>query len=477
MLKEKHLNMKKTTEIIFISLFTFLILFTCVSNAPSKGFSEIEKRKTPVVRVVERVSPSVVNISTQQIVQRQVSPFGEIGSPFFDSFFKNFLAPEFIQRFKLKTLGSGIVFKDGKKVLTNHHVINQAQEISVITNKGLRLSANLIGSDAATDIAVLQIRGGTLLHPIPLGTSSDLMIGETVIAIGNPFGLSNTVTAGVISSLHRSLQSEGRVYKDLIQTDASINPGNSGGPLLNILGRVIGINTAIYSNAQGIGFAIPIDRVKKISGAIIEYGSVPPVWFGIDCQFLIPSIARHFGFKRGNNGILVTAVEPNSPAYMCHIKAGDIISTINQEPVRSPLTFQQILNQYIPGDRITLSVTRNGVMQKVHLILKRLTPLHGTFIFRRIFGFDIRNLSRKEKSILSQSGVSAVAISAIIPRTFASTNGLRKGDILLKLNGITLKDTQTFRKILLRHIRRGRFELIVLRGSFTYKIAFNLYSS
>ncbi|RTZ89500.1 MAG: serine protease Do [Deltaproteobacteria bacterium] len=468
--------MVKILRYYVTGLSVFLIFTLSAPSLWAAPTGELERRRTPVVRVVEKVSPSVVNISTEKVVQRSVSPFGGFGSPFFDSFFKDFLAPEFIQRFKLQTLGSGIVFSGGKRVVTNEHVIDQAQEISVITNKGKRFSATLVGADPVTDLAVLKIKGKTTLPPIQLGTSSDLMIGETVIAIGNPFGLSNTVTTGVISSLHRSLHSKGRIYKDLIQTDASINPGNSGGPLLNILGKVIGINTAIYGNAQGIGFAIPIDKVRRISSALIEYGEVPPVWIGIDCQALTPAIARHFNFK-GDKGILVTAIEPGSPAARADLKAGDIVVSLNHDPVLSTFMFQQILNQHLPGDHIDLTIIRNGKTRKLALTLKRLTPNHGAFLVRRIFGFELRDLNRKERHLLSGSGVTGIAVSGIIPHSFASSNGLRKGDILLRLNGKPLKQVRDFRKVVIRSIRTGRFEIVLLRGGYTYKIVFDLYQS
>ncbi len=468
--------MSKRARKRWSGILIFLIGWGCLSAAQGGTYSEIEKRRTPIVKVVQKASPSVVNISSQKIVQRRVSPFGGLGDPFFDSFFKNFLAPEFIQRYKLKTLGSGIVFNDGTLIITNQHVINQAEEISIITNKGDRYSAKVIGSDEVTDLAVLKLKEGVHLPPIPLGTSSDLMIGETVIAIGNPFGLSNTVTVGVISSLHRSLHNEGRIYKDLIQTDASINPGNSGGPLLNILGKAIGLNTAIYSNAQGIGFAIPIDKVKKISHALIEYGNVPPVWFGIDCQSLTPTIARHFNFK-GEKGILVTAIEKGSPAFLAHIKPGDIIISIDTDPVSSPLMFQQVLNQHLPGDSITLRVARNGKLEKLPLTLKRLTMPHGAFLVRRIFGFDIRRLTRRQERLLKRAGIRGVVISEVIPNSLATRNGLRKGDILIRLNGIPVNTPQSFRKVLVKNMRAGIFELVVIRGSYTYKIILNIYES
>ncbi len=453
-----------------------LLAATCGLATAQPFSTERAKRRTPVVRVVEKTSSSVVNISTQKIVQRRVSPFGGFGNPFFDSFFKDFLAPEFIQRFKLKTLGSGIVFAGGRKVLTNEHVIGGAEKITVLSNTGKRFSAVLIGADPVTDLAVLKIKGTATLPAITLGTSSDLMIGETVVAIGNPFGLSNTVTAGVISSLHRTLQAKGRIYKDLIQTDASINPGNSGGPLLNILGKVIGINTAIYSNAQGIGFAIPIDRVKKVSAVLIRFGKIPPVWVGIDCQPLTRTIAKHFQFK-GGGGILVTAIEPGSPAAQSSLKAGDIITSIDNDAVTSLILFQQILNQHLPGDTLTFKVSRNGSNKKCPVTLKRLTPGHAAFLVHRVFGFEIRGLNGRERRRLADTGLAGIAIANIIPGSVAATNGLRRGDILLKLNGTPLKDVNAFNKTTIKNVRSGRFELLLLRGSYTYKIVFNLYQS
>ena len=470
---------EKTSNISRNLLVSLVITVTLITAWAAAGWAatpaEIEKRKTPVVRVVERVASSVVNISTQQVVQRRVSPFGGLEDNLFGSFFKDFLAPEFIQRFKLKTLGSGIVFDDGQKILTNAHVIEGAQTISVLTNRGKRLQASLIGSDALTDIAVLRLKKSASLPPIPLGTSSDLMIGETVIAIGNPFGLSNTVTVGVVSSLHRSLNGENRIYKNLIQTDASINPGNSGGPLLNILGRVIGINTAIYSKAQGIGFAIPIDEVKKIAKTLLIYGQVPPVWIGIDCQVLTPSIARHFKAK-GIRGILITDLEPGSPAARSHLTVGDILVAINHEPVSSPVSLQQVLSQFLPGDTVSLSVYRDGRNRALPLTLQRLTPHHGRLVTRRLFGFELRPLNRRERARLAEAGIEGgIAIAGVVPHSIATINGLREGDVLLRLNGVRLNDLATFYQQCIAHLRGGHFEFLLLRGTYTYRLIFNLY--
>ena len=201
------------------------------------------------------------------------NPFYQFrGGLLFDEFFSDFFESPSRAR---SSLGSGVIIKSDGTILTNEHVILRAAKIKVTLLDGREFEGRLIGSDPESDLAVVQIVGEGPFPTLEMGTSEDLMIGETVIAIGNPFGLSHTVTAGVISSLHRSIRSDGRIYRDFVQTDASINPGNSGGPLLNIRGLLIGINTAIYQEAQGIGFAIPVDRVKRI--AVLTLGAGRPV--------------------------------------------------------------------------------------------------------------------------------------------------------------------------------------------------------
>ncbi|MBU4102142.1 MAG: trypsin-like peptidase domain-containing protein, partial [Proteobacteria bacterium] len=208
----------------------------------------------------------VVNISSEFEVSKRINPFSGFGiDPFFDSFFKDFFDPGLERRQKRTSLGSGVII-DGKRgfILTNSHVITKTGTITVTLKDEREFTANIVGADPDSDLAVLQITSKTPLPAIEMGSSEDIMIGETVIAIGNPFGFSNTVTTGVISAINRGISAEDRVFHDFIQIDASINPGNSGGPLLNINGELIGINTAIYAKAQGIGFAIPINKAKKL---------------------------------------------------------------------------------------------------------------------------------------------------------------------------------------------------------------------
>mmetsp|Transcript_713 Transcript_713/g.548 ORF Transcript_713/g.548 Transcript_713/m.548 type:complete len:283 (-) Transcript_713:13-861(-) len=274
--------MTKTKYFNKFSLLGYFFLFlvsTCC-------FAKTYNRETPVVIAVNKVSPAVVNISTEYTVSRSQNPVFNFGpnSFFFDDFFKLFDSG-FERKYKRRSLGSGVII-DGKRgfILTNAHVLSKDSTITVVLKDKREFKTKIIGVDADSDLAVLHIASTTELPCVEMGNSDGLMIGETVIAIGNPFGFSNTVTTGVISAVNRSIKKKERVFENFIQTDASINPGNSGGPLLNINGKLIGINTAIYEKAQGIGFAIPINIAKRIVSDLILYGEVVPAWLGIIVQ-------------------------------------------------------------------------------------------------------------------------------------------------------------------------------------------------
>ena len=259
-----------------------------------------------MVRAVRKVSPAVVNISSEYEVRKQVSPFsGYRMDPFFDSFFKDFFDPGNERRYTRNSLGSGVII-DGQRgfILTNAHVVEKTGTIRVVLNDQEEYAAQVVGADPDSDLAVLRIESKTPLPAIDMGDSDNLMIGETVIAIGNPFGFSHTVTTGVISALNRSFRIDDRVFQDFIQTDASINPGNSGGPLLNINGELVGINTAIYAKAQGIGFAIPINKAKRIINDLIRYGEVIPAWIGITVQDIDKRLAKYLKMQEAG-GVLV----------------------------------------------------------------------------------------------------------------------------------------------------------------------------
>ncbi len=257
-----------------------LALVSLVSALPLGAAGARDARRTPIVAAVEKSGPSVVNVSAEHVVQQRRNPL--------DIFFGYDLRP---RTSRSESLGSGVVIAPGV-VVTNDHVISGASRIFVTTSDGRELEAKLEGADADNDLAVLSVNAKGLV-PATLGTSSDLMIGETVIAIGNPFGLSNTVTAGIVSAVHRTVQGEsGRNYSDFLQTDAAINPGNSGGALVNVLGELIGINTAIVGGANTIGFAIPIDRVRRVADDLLNYKEVKTVWIGVRGGTAMPENPR-----------------------------------------------------------------------------------------------------------------------------------------------------------------------------------------
>src|SRR5258708_8820746 len=261
-------------------------------------------RRTPIVTVAHDVGPAVVNIQTESTIRRR-----EV-DPFFDPF-GVFGGRD--RSYTSQSLGSGFVWSSEGIIVTNNHVVEGASRITVNFSDGTQVPAKLIGVDPDSDVAVLRVDAKNLLAA-PIGTSSDLLIGETVIAVGNPFGLSGTVTTGVVSALGPPAPSTeaGRTFTDFIQTDASINPGNSCGPLLHIDGRVIGINTMIYANAQGIGFAIPVDRAKKVIQDIVRFGQVHSAWIGAVTATITPEEARRTGLQT-SRGALVARVISGSP--------------------------------------------------------------------------------------------------------------------------------------------------------------------
>ena len=332
--------LKKSLKIYTQTILPLMIAIVLLMVGSSTGSVTEYQRETPVVNAVRKVGPAVVNISSQYEVRKRANPFSGFGmDPFFDSFFKDFFDPGLEQRYQRSSLGSGVII-DGKRgfILTNAHVIEKTGTIKIVLNDEREFEAQLVGADPDSDLAVLRIESKTPLPAIEMGNSDDLMIGETVIAIGNPFGFSHTVTTGVISALNRSIRTDDRVFQDFIQTDASINPGNSGGPLLDINGDLIGINTAIYAKAQGIGFAIPINKARRIISDLIRHGEVIPAWIGIVVQDIDNKLAKYLKIP-GSKGVIVKEVEKNSPAIEAGIREGDIVLSVGNKKIQSGQDF------------------------------------------------------------------------------------------------------------------------------------------
>ncbi|NEQ96468.1 MAG: trypsin-like serine protease [Cyanothece sp. SIO2G6] len=329
--------------------------------------------RTFVADAVNRVGPAVVRLDTERVVSRQPfsSPFAD--DPFFRRFFGEDAFPDDPREFREQGQGSGFIVDASGIILTNAHVVSGADTVTVTLRDGRTFDGEVKGADDTLDLAVVKISGADL--PIaPLGNSADVQVGDWAIAVGNPLGLDNTVTLGIVSTLNRSSFQAGISDKriDFIQTDAAINPGNSGGPLVNANGEVIGINTAIRADAQGIGFSIPIDAVKEIQDQLARGETIPHPFVGIRMSTLTPEMAKQFNSDPNSpilipeiNGVLVAAVLPESPAAVGGIRRGDVITKIDDEPVTTAEQVQEVVSQAAIGQALSFTVQRGDQTQQL----------------------------------------------------------------------------------------------------------------
>jgi Do/DeqQ family serine protease len=318
----------------------------------------------PFVRVAELVTPAVVNISTVmsgkgRTPSEMYRPFGndQFFRDFFDRFFEG--SP---RRRQQNSLGSGLIIDKGGLILTNHHVVKDADEITVRFSNKQETKGKVVGVDPKTDLAVIRVEAKEDLPVVMLGNSDGLRVGDWAIAIGNPFGLDHTLTVGVVSATGRS-EVGITTFENFIQTDASINPGNSGGPLLNIRGEVIGINTAIVASGQGIGFAIPVNMARKIMDDLVRKGKVTRGWLGVGIQPVTPELAK--SFKLDQEGVLINQIMPKSPAQAAGLKVGDLILGIDGKSVKDPRELQQIISEAEVGKTLVIDLWRENAKQTV----------------------------------------------------------------------------------------------------------------
>jgi serine protease Do len=407
-------------------------------------------RRTPIVTVAHDVGPAVVNIQTESTIRRrEVDPFDPFG--IFGGRDRSFTS---------QSLGSGFVWSSEGIIVTNNHVVEGASSITVNFSDGTQLPARLIGVDPDSDVAVLRVDAKNLLAA-PVGTSADLLIGETVIAVGNPFGLSGTVTTGVVSALGRSVPSKeaGRTFTDFIQTDASINPGNSGGPLLNIEGRVIGINTMIFANAQGIGFAIPVDRAKKVVQDILRYGQVHSAWIGAVTATITPEEARRTGL-RASRGALVARVISGSPAQAAGLRTGDIITAVAGKPIDSREAFSTLTATVAAGQPLPLTVARDGKTESISVRPSEAPGDLGLRILWEIAGLRVADRGR------------AVVIDEIARGSRSENIGLAQGDVIVGVNGVEVASVKDLNQALTQSAERSSVVLQVARGRYIYSLTF-----
>ena len=457
-----------------ISFFVFFTLYFLITPANLNAENE-NLRESAVVKAIRKVSPAVVNISSESEVRKRVNPFYGFGmDPNFDSFFRDFFDPGFEQKYKRTSLGSGVII-DGKRgfILTNKHVIIKSSTITVALKDGREFKAQVIGADPDSDLAVLRISPKKDLPAIDMGNSDNLMIGETVIAIGNPFGFSNTVTTGVVSATNRSIKVDDTFYHDFIQTDASINPGNSGGPLLNIYGELIGINTAIYAKAQGIGFAIPINKARRIVTDLIKYGEVIPAWIGVIVQDLDHELAQYLN-ATNVKGVFVKKIETTSPAHKAGIHEGDIIRSIGSRKILSQNDFNTAMSNISAGETIKITIWRDGKTKEISVKSSSFPMELALDLAKHILGVSVKNLSKKNRYIYKTYAQKGVVIAEINRHSYLARIGARPGDVIRQMDELTIKNIDDFKKAIVKYRKKTSLVIVLQRQDQLYNITIKL---
>jgi serine protease Do len=431
------------------------------------------------VALAERLSPSVVNISTTQEMKRLGKPFGpeesfrEFWEPF-ERFFGPRFGPLPHGQFKQRSLGSGFVMSSDGYIVTNNHVVENADEIIVRMSDDKEAEAEIIGRDAKTDLALIRIRERSDLQPAPLGDSDALRVGEWVIAIGNSFGLDHTVTAGIVSAKGRHI---GGPYDNFIQTDASINPGNSGGPLLNARGEVVGINTAIFTRSGGnvgIGFAIPINLAKEVLAELRDKGKVVRGWLGVMIQRVTPEIADSLGLS-DVSGALVADVLPDGPAKKAGIATGDVIVDFDGKAVEDSADLPLIVARTPVGKSVTVEFIRDGRRKKTTVEVGELPDEEvgdeGAGEAEE-FGMTVQTLTPEIADSLGVPGdLKGVVVAGVEPGSSAAEAGLRRRDIILEVNRQPVEDVAEYREAMRLAAKDKSVLFLVRRGENTIFLA------
>ena len=451
--------MDKNTASLAIGKLLILALSLISSSVLSVIPGVVDGKQLPsLAPMLDQVTPAVVNIATEGKIQVRLNPL--FSDPFFRRFFN--VPDQPIER-KTQSLGSGVIV-DAERglVLTNNHVIANAIQITVTLRDGRQLEAELIGTDPETDVAVIKIPPEDIVD-IKTADSNELRVGDFVVAIGNPFGLGQTVTSGIVSALSRSgLGIEG--YEDFIQTDASINPGNSGGALVNLRGELVGINTAIFSQSGGnigIGFAIPINLAMQITEQLLEKGKVQRGFLGVSVQDLTPALIEAFGLKQ-NKGAVINSVDDDSPAGKAGLQPGDILVKLNGRVVKNAGDVRNRFGLLTIGDQVVFDILRAGKSKKITTTVTAAKEdvSSPVAINKRLKGVTFTELGEDHHYYGKIEGVYVVEVRRGSP---AWRSGLRKGDVITSVNRKKVRDVPIFLKLV-----NGKDEpllLRILRGS------------
>ena len=412
--------------------------------------------------IAKQVKPSVVSITSERIYKLRTTPF-----PFEDDFFHFFFnnPPMFEREFKEFGLGSGVIITEDGYILTNNHVVKDADKLTVrIDNR--KYDAEIVGKDEKTDIAVVKIDpDGDKLHPAKIGDSDRLVVGEWVVAIGNPFRLEQTMTAGIVSATGRSNIGLTE-YENFIQTDCAINPGNSGGALVNLNGELVGINTAIISRSggsEGVGLAIPINIAKSVMQSIITKGYVSRGWLGVYIQDINENLKKAFGLDT-DKGVLVSSVVEDSPAEKAGIESGDVILKIDGKEIENTLDLRTKIASSSPGTRVTITLLRNGKEKNIDVILGEMEheQVAENAASREKLGLVVKNITPETaRSFDIPQGTEGVVITDVEPGSRADEAGLKKGDIIKEVNRHPVTNVKQFAERI-KEADKGRVILLLI---------------
>lgn len=425
-------------------------------------------------QLVKKASPSVVYISTVKVMKGMRGfrhPFGGPSDPNdpFGEFFDRFFGDQVPKDFKQRGLGSGIIINEEGDILTNNHVVEQTDEISVTLANEKEFPAEIVGRDPKTDLALIRIKSDEPLEPLPLGDSDNLDVGDWVVAIGNPFGLGNTVTAGIVSYKSRIIGAG--PYDDFIQTDAAINPGNSGGPLLNTAGEVIGINSAIFSQSGGsvgIGFAIPINMAKDLLPQLRQ-GKVVRGWLGVMIQKITPELKETLNLK-DDKGALVSDVSPDSPAHKAGIKRGDVIVSFDGQKVDEMKDLPYIVGSTPVDKGVTVKVIRKGKKKSFKIKvgeLKEEGEPEETEEQETNLGMIVEELTPQLARKLGLNETSGLVVVQVQRDSSAAAAGLRPGDFILEVDQVEVTDLKEFYDIVRGFEKGDTILFLVRRGNST----------
>jgi len=428
--------------------------------------------------IVKRTAPAVVNVSSSKVVKNQGTPSGFFSDPMFRQFFGNI--PQQPREQKLHSLGSGVIVSSDGYILTNNHVVDGATDVKVSFADGREVPAKVVGADQPTDVAVLKIDRKDL-PTMPIGDSSKAEVGDIVLAIGNPLGVGQSVSMGIVSAKSRSLNGQIEAYEDFIQTDAAINHGNSGGALVNTRGELIGINTAILGGDGGgnigIGFAIPSNLAKNIMTQLIEKGKVTRGFIGILPQEITPEMRQSFGLSQDQGGIAVAQVSSDSPAAKAGLQVGDAIVALNGEKVADVAAFRLKVAGLAPGTRVNLKVIRDGAPKDFSLTLATNTEVgklrkggspenQGSGSESALQGVQVDNLSPDAIQQLNlPAGTKGVLVTDVDENSPAAEAGLRPNDVIERVNHKPVTSTDDLDQALRQGGGKGGTLLLVRRGA------------